>query len=215
MVERLTTSASVIGLSLSRFSKTNFRTADSRFLSGKMEISILLVLAWVLFVSAAPRTVPRSIPVERAVQYQMVDSFISSRSSLRNRRRSCQKYSPMHMTRVQSALSGKFESTAQRALGAAFQLVADGPVVGPNEAFGMLRPRIDQHHSALKIVDQDLVGLLRNIVNQPCKKPLRFIGPAFCLQENERFAQFYMPGAVHVELSDNHKRAKDQQGQEK
>jgi len=35
MVERLATSASVIGLSLSRLSKTNLRTAFSRFLSLK------------------------------------------------------------------------------------------------------------------------------------------------------------------------------------
>ena len=35
MVERLATSASVMGLSLSRFSKTNLRTAFSRFLSLK------------------------------------------------------------------------------------------------------------------------------------------------------------------------------------
>ena len=35
MVERLATSASMMGLSLSRFSKTNLRTARSRFLSLK------------------------------------------------------------------------------------------------------------------------------------------------------------------------------------
>src|SRR5260221_563436 len=44
MVERLATSASLIGLSLSRFSKTNLRTAASKFLSGKIERSVLLVL---------------------------------------------------------------------------------------------------------------------------------------------------------------------------
>src|SRR5688572_5816126 len=47
-VERFWTSDSVIGLSLSRFSKTNLRTAASSFLSRKIEtsggFSVLLVL---------------------------------------------------------------------------------------------------------------------------------------------------------------------------
>src|SRR3954462_3414641 len=53
IVERLATSPSVMGLLLSRFSKTNLRTAFSRFLSGNMEMSGLLEAAAVLFVSAA------------------------------------------------------------------------------------------------------------------------------------------------------------------
>src|SRR6266850_3343953 len=67
IVERLATSPSVIGLLLSRFSKTNLRTAFSRFLSGKMEISVLLVVASVLFVSAA-RPEVRSNVALNAVQ---------------------------------------------------------------------------------------------------------------------------------------------------
>src|ERR1043166_9228363 len=94
MVERVATSASVIGLSLSRFSNTNFRTAGSRFLSGKIEISVLFVVAAVLFVSAAKTGVRSKMPL-KAVKHPLVNSFIEIcdiLSSLKNRRYRCQKY---------------------------------------------------------------------------------------------------------------------------
>ena len=50
-------------------------------------------------------------------------------------------------------------------------------MIGPDEAVGTLCPRIDQHHSALKIIDQDLVGLLRNLINKPREKSLRLVRP--------------------------------------
>src|SRR3954453_78940 len=73
MVERLTTSASVIGLSVSRFSKTNLRTAASRFLSLKMEGA-----ESVLLVSAARRGEGKSAREQRASRQLNAFIFISS-----------------------------------------------------------------------------------------------------------------------------------------
>src|SRR3954471_23678457 len=89
IVERLATSASVIGLSLSRFSKTNLRTAASRFLSGKIETSTLLVEAAGLFVCAS-KFEGRSKARQIAVQHPLVNGFIAL--SLEKRRKRCQKY---------------------------------------------------------------------------------------------------------------------------
>src|SRR6266404_4602375 len=136
MVERLDTSASVIGLLLSRFSKTTFRTAASRFLSGKMETSTLLVAVSVLlvFASAAPArgSTERQIPVKETMMDRL---FIANDyrlvESLKSRRSRSQKHSRWTILASRpkgSIFVGQLEGPAQSARRSPFKLVADSPV---------------------------------------------------------------------------------------
>ena len=77
----------------------------------------------------------------------------------------------------------------------------------------MLCAGIDQHHSALEIIDQGFVGLFGQFVDQTCEQSLGLIGPTFGLQQNEGLAQLDVPRAVDVELANHHDAAKDQQYQ--
>src|SRR5712671_6858494 len=106
----------------------------------------------------------------------MVDSFINETESCLKFEKQTKQLSKIFRLPIQclglgSAFFGQSERAAQTALGTPFQLIAHGPMIGPNEAFGMLRARIDQHHGALKIVDQNLIGLLRKLVDKAREKP--------------------------------------------
>src|SRR5882762_4304078 len=109
----------------------------------------------------------------------MVDSFIKqSEIWLKLEKQTKQLSKIFHRSSwTESAFPGQLQGSAQRAFGPAFQFVADRPVIGPNQAFGMLGSGIDQHHSPLKIIDQNFVGLVGKLVDQARKKSLGLVGP--------------------------------------
>src|SRR6476646_1690135 len=110
-----------------------------------------------------------------------------------------------------SNLVSQLEGMLHIAFRTPLQFVAHGPMVRPDQVLWPLRRRIHQHHGPLKVIQQNLVWLFRQLLEQSLKKALGLVGVTTGLQENESFAQFYMPGTVDVELANDHPAAKNQQ----
>ena len=130
-----------------------------------------------------------------------------------------QKYSelilPGSLPPGRSIFLRELQGAAQGAFGALFKLVADGPVILPNQILRVLCSWIDQHQRALKIVHQGFVGFLGQVGKQSREQPNGLVGVSFGVQKDEGFAQIDVFGAVDIKLTHHHEAAKDQQGHEK
>jgi hypothetical protein len=113
-----------------------------------------------------------------------------------------------------SVFFGQFQGMANGAFRTAFQLVADRPMILPNQVFRMGCAWIDEHESSLEIVHQRLIRLGGKVGQQTSEQPNRLVGVSFSVEQNKRFAQFDMFGAVDIELAHDHEAAKDQQTEE-
>src|SRR6266850_2784963 len=115
-------------------------------------------------------------PTERGlpVREMLLNSTVASDCSASSRTGCPRSGSVFFMGELERPLEGAF-----RAL---FQLVADRPVVLPDQVFGVLCSGVHEHHCPLEVVDQSAVRFLWNLGQQTVEKPRGFVGIAPGLQ---------------------------------
>src|SRR4051812_18571908 len=91
--------------------------------------------------------------------------------------------------------------------------MADVPMIIVNEIGRLQRGGIDEHESALKVVEEDFVGKLLSVIEEALVQLLGLDPVALGVEEDERFTEFDVAGLVGLELADDHDAAKDKQPQ--
>ena len=83
-------------------------------------------------------------------------------------------------------------------------------MVLPDEVCLLDGADIHQHHCALKIIDEYMVGRVINDGKQMLEQAVSLVGVAFGVEEDEGFAEVIVPGLIDTKLAVHHKAAKHQ-----
>jgi hypothetical protein len=108
----------------------------------------------------------------------------------------------------------QLQGALQARLGAFLELIANRPMVLPNEIVGLVSGSVDQGESSLKILKERSVRQPFHFGKQILVQVFGLRSIATAVQQNEGFTQLDVLGLVHAELSHHHDAAKNKEGRE-
>src|SRR5438132_8122174 len=116
--------------------------------------------------------------------------------------------------RDSSFFSGNFVGALEGSFLAPFQFIAYGPVIFPDEVFGVLRSRIHEHQGPLKIVKKLFIGKTLHVPQEAVVKPLGLLLVAPSVEEDKGFPQLDVLGLLDISFANDHDTAESQHSRE-